>query len=244
MRSETPTQWKAGVNLSVVEIIVLNKEDAKIAESHGADRLELVSAIAEGGLTPSYGSIKTVVESVKIPVMVMVRPHSYSFVYRKEEWTAIREDIRAARELGAAGIVFGAITEQKEIDFELLAMVLEEAKGLSVTFHRAIDETNPCETYHSLCQSPYRPDRILTSGGQMRVSEGLEALKKMIAESGRSADAPVIMPGSGLAIENIASIHEQLQAREYHFGSAVRMNGSFYSPIDGDMLEKIKKMIN
>ena len=166
--------------MSKVEIIVLNGEDARTAEAYGADRLELVSAIAEGGLTPSYGIIKTVVESVKIPVMVMVRPHSYSFVYRKDEWDAIRQDIKVIKELGAAGIVFGALTEKQTVDFDMLSMVLEEAKGLSITFHRAIDETDSLEVYKSLCQSPYHVNRILTSGGKPTVQEGLYSLKRMM----------------------------------------------------------------
>ncbi|QCJ41352.1 copper homeostasis protein CutC [Bacillus sp. S3] len=230
--------------MSKVEIIVLNDEDAKTAEAYGADRLELVSAMTEGGLTPSYGIIKTVVQSVKIPVMVMVRPHSFSFMYRKDEWGAIRQDIQAVKQLGAAGIVFGALTEKQSIDFDMLAMVVEEAKGLSVTFHRAIDETNPIVTYQSLCQSPYHVDRILTSGAKPTAKEGLDSLKKMIEESKKSANYPAIMPGSGLSTENIQSIHGQLQAAEYHFGSAVRIGGDFRNRINGDEIQKINRMVN
>lgn len=75
--------------MSKIEAIVLNEEDAKTAEAYGADRLELVSAIAEGGLTPSYGTIKQVVKSVQIPVMVMVRPHSYHYNYQQSEWATL-----------------------------------------------------------------------------------------------------------------------------------------------------------
>lgn len=232
------------MKMSRVEIIVLIDEDARTAEANGADRLELVSAIAEGGLTPSYGVIKTVVQSVKIPVMVMVRPHSYSFVYRKDEWEAMRQDIKVIKELGAAGIVFGVLTEKQTVDFDMLSMVLEEAKSLSVTFHRAIDQTNSLATYQSLCQSPYHVDRILTSGGKPTVDEGLDSLKRMLAESQKSKDRPTIMPGSGLSANNIASIHEQLQAAEYHFGSAVRIDGDFRNRIKGDEIQKIKRMVD
>jgi len=225
--------------MSRVEIIVLNDEDARTAEAYGADRLELVSAIAEGGLTPSYGIIKSVVQSVKVPVMVMVRPHSYSFVYRKDEWNAIRQDIKMIKELGAAGIVFGALTEKQTIDFDILAMVAEEAKGLSITFHRAIDQTNSLETYQTL----NHVDRVLTSGGKSTVGEGLDCLKRMFEESKKSADLPTIMPGSGLSANNIASIHEQLQAAEYHFGSAVRIGGDFRNRINGEEIQKIKKIL-
>ncbi|EKN69768.1 copper homeostasis protein [Neobacillus bataviensis LMG 21833] len=231
--------------MSKVEIIVLNEEDAKTAEAYGADRLELVSAMTEGGLTPSYGIIKTVVQSVKIPVMVMVRPHSFSFVYRNDEWVAIREDIKIMKELGAAGIVFGAINNQQKVDFDMLSMVLEEAKGLSVTFHRAIDETNSLEAYQSLCHSSYKVDRILTSGGKPAAHEGLDILKRMIEESQKSANSPTIMPGSGLSANNIEYIHDQLHAAEYHFGSAVRIDGDFSNRINGVEIEKVrKKLVN
>lgn len=229
--------------MSLVEIIALNEEDAKIAEAYGADRLELVSAIGEGGLTPSYGTIKTVIQSVSIPVMVMVRPHSYSFVYRKQEWNAIREDIKLIQELGAAGIVFGALTERKTIDFELLAMVLEEASGLSITLHRAIDEANSLELYQSLCQLPFPVDRVLTSGGKPTAIEGIKTLINMVKESRQSTTCPIIMPGAGLSTENIGFVHEQLQASEYHFGSAVRIDGDFRNQIQGDKIQRIKKIV-
>ncbi|WP_462410577.1 copper homeostasis protein CutC [Neobacillus sp. Marseille-QA0830] len=229
--------------MSLVEVIVLNQEEARTAEAHGADRLELVSAMSEGGLTASYGTIKTVVQSVTIPVMVMVRPHSFSFVYRKHEWDAMKEDIKVIRELGAAGIVFGANTEQKTVDYELLEMVLEEAKGLSVTFHRAIDEVDSLAICKSLCDSPFKIDRILTSGGQPTVPNGLDTLQKMI-EVSQKTNGPIIMPGGGLNADNIGYIHKQLQASEYHFGSAVRLDGNFKNPIRGDVIQTIKKLVN
>ena len=230
--------------MSLIEIIALNAEDARVAESFGADRLELVSAMAEGGLTPSYGTIKNVVNSVSIPVMVMVRPHSFSFHYRKEEWETFREDIKAIRNLGAAGIVFGATTDRQNIDFELLDMVLEEAKGLQVTFHRAIDEGDSLSLYKLLCQSGHKIDRVLTSGGKPTVTEGIETIQSMIEESYKTATNPIIMPGSGLNLDNITYIHNQIHAAEYHFGSAVRKEGKFYNPIQGDKIKRISEIVH
>lgn len=229
--------------MSKVEVIVLNQEDAKIAEAYGADRLELVSAISEGGLTPSYGAIKSVVNSVNIPVMVMIRPHSYSFVYQKEEWEMMTEDIKAARELGAAGIVFGALTNKKLVDYDILQTVIEEAKGLSITFHRAIDETMPLEIYTSLCESPFKVNQVLTSGGAPNVIEGLNTLRKLVADSVNGSERPIIMPGSGLDLNNIEFIHRTLHARQYHFGSGVRVGRDFRHSIDGKVLQEIKGIV-
>lgn len=229
--------------MSKVEIIVLNEEDAKIAESYGADRLELVSAIGEGGITPSYGAIKRVTKSVTIPVMVMIRPHSHSFVYRKDEWNMMKEDIRIVQELGAAGIVFGALTKENSVDFDILSMVLEEAKGLSVTFHRAIDEANPLEIYDSISAFSHPIDRILTSGGKPTVYEGIDTLSLLINSSKKIMKSPIIMPGSGLDLININVLHQKLKAREYHFGSGVRFNGDFQHSIDGNKIQKIKEIV-
>jgi copper homeostasis protein len=230
--------------MSKVEVIVLNQEDAKIAEAYGADRLELVSAISEGGLTPSYGTIKRVVNSVNTPVMVMIRPHSHSFVYQKEELDVMREDIKIVRELGAAGIVFGALNEDGLVDLPILEMVVKEAGSMSVTFHRAIDESKPLEIYKSLCHSGLKINQVLTSGGKPTVMEGLNTLRNLVEDSVNGTAKPVIMPGSGLNINNIEFIHETLQADQYHFGSGVRSNGDFRHSIDGNILQKIKGVVS
>ncbi|WP_107838922.1 copper homeostasis protein CutC [Metasolibacillus meyeri] len=230
--------------MSKIEAIVLNEEDAKIAEACGADRLELVSAINEGGLTPSYGTIKRVVSSVQIPVMVMIRPHSYSYNYRQVEWKTMQEDIRIVKELGAAGIVFGALTTEQMIDFALLAKVSEEMGDLFITFHRAIDEANTLDLYKSLCQSPYQIHQILTSGGHTKVMDGLATLQELIQHSTEQLNRPMIMPGSGLGADNIAAIHEVLQAQFYHFGSGIRKEGSFAQAIDSKALTQIKRILS
>lgn len=100
-----------------------------------------MSAMSEGGLTPSYGQIEQVVSKVSIPVYVMIRPHSRSFCYSADDLQVIIQDIRVARELGAAGIVIGALTNEGEVDCSFLQTCLLSAQGLGVTFHRAIDSS-------------------------------------------------------------------------------------------------------
>ncbi|GLC87301.1 copper homeostasis protein CutC [Lysinibacillus piscis] len=226
-----------------LEVIVLNAEDAKMAEAYGADRLELVTAIGEGGLTPSYGTVKQVINSVKIPVMVMLRPHSYSYQYHQEEWATMKEDLHMIRGLGAAGIVFGALTKDTKIDFQMLGQVMEELGDLSITFHRAIDEEHTEALYQSLCQSPYRINQVLTSGGQQTAVEGLATIQSLVQYSSQSPNYPLVMPGSGLNVHNIDMVHQALQAPYYHFGSGVRKEGDFGQMIDGNILTKIKEMI-
>ncbi|WP_339834654.1 copper homeostasis protein CutC [Paenibacillus sp. FSL R7-0272] len=125
----------------ILEVIALDAADAQAAEQGGADRIELVSAMSEGGLTPSYGQIEQVVSKVSIPVYVMIRPHSRSFCYSANDLQAMIQDIRVARELGAAGIVIGALTDEGEVDRSFLQTCLLSAQGMGVTFHRAIDSS-------------------------------------------------------------------------------------------------------
>ncbi|SCZ08155.1 CutC family protein [Paenibacillus polysaccharolyticus] len=124
-----------------LEVIAVDAVDAQAAEQGGADRIELVSAMNEGGLTPSYGQIEQVVSKVSIPVYVMIRPHSRSFCYSADDLRAMIQDIRVARELGAAGIVIGALTDEGEVDRSFLQTCLLSAQGMGVTFHRAIDSS-------------------------------------------------------------------------------------------------------
>ena len=96
----------------MLEIIATSVEDAIVIEKGGADRIELVSALSEGGLTPSYGLVHRVIGAVNIPVNVMIRPHSLSFVYSDEDLLCMLEDIKQAKALGANGVVFGMLDSQ------------------------------------------------------------------------------------------------------------------------------------
>lgn len=227
----------------LIEIIVQHAEDAKLAEEHGANRLELVTAMTEGGLTPSYGVIKDVVQAVSIPVHVMVRPHGYSFTYSDDDKRVILEDVKVCKDLGAAGIVFGSLTENKEIDEVFLEKVIETADGMKITFHRAIDEAKDIvAAYKTLQKYSNSIQTVLTSGGAPKALDGVEKLQAMLALS-LEKPSPVIMPGSGLSPDNIAEFHEKVHATEYHFGSAVRVNGKFSEPIDGEMIKNIKNIL-
>ncbi|WP_099353830.1 copper homeostasis protein CutC [Fredinandcohnia onubensis] len=227
----------------LVEIIVQDAVDARMAEEHGANRLELVTAMTEGGLTPSYGIIKDVVQAVSIPVHVMIRPHGYSFTYSEDDKRVILEDINVCKELGATGIVFGSLTESGEIDEAFLEKVIEAADGMKITFHRAIDEAKDIiEAYKTLQKYSDSIQTVLTSGGAPKALEGVENLKTMLALAKKPS--PVIMPGSGLSHNNIVELHEKVHATEYHFGSAVRINGKFSEPINGNTIKTIKELLS
>lgn len=205
----------------MLEIIASTVEEAVAAEQAGADRIELVSALSEGGLTPSYGLIRQVVSTVEIPVHVLVRPHSKSFVYSKSDEETIITDIDLIRELGAAGIVVGSLTADGRIDEGFLGRIIKHKGELSLTFHRAIDSSRDIlEAAEVLADFP-EVDRILTSGGQATALEGKETIARLIE------DHPdlIILPGSGITLENAETLLKATKASELHVGSAVLQDG-------------------
>ncbi|WP_214724600.1 copper homeostasis protein CutC [Exiguobacterium sp. s143] len=205
----------------MLEIIASTVEEAVAAEQAGADRIELVSALSEGGLTPSYGLIRQVVSTVEIPVHVLVRPHSKSFVYSKSDEETIITDIDLIRELGAAGIVVGSLTADGRVDEGFLGRIIKHKGELSLTFHRAIDSSRDIlEAAEVLADFP-EVDRILTSGGQATAVEGKETIARLIE------DHPdlIILPGSGITLENAEALLEATKASELHVGSAVLQDG-------------------
>lgn len=205
----------------MLEIIASTVEEAVAAEQAGADRIELVSALSEGGVTPSYGLIRQVVSTVEIPVHVLVRPHSKSFVYSKSDEETIITDIDLIRELGAAGIVVGSLTADGRVDEGFLGRIIKHKGELSLTFHRAIDSSRDIlEAAEVLADFP-EVDRILTSGGQATALEGKETIARLIEDH---SDL-IILPGSGITLENAEALLEATKASELHVGSAVLQDG-------------------
>ncbi len=219
----------------MLEIIASTVEEAVAAEQAGADRIELVSALSEGGLTPSYGLIRQVVSTVEIPVHVLVRPHSKSFVYSKSDEETIITDIDLIRELGAAGIVVGSLTADGRVDEGFLGRIIKHKGELSLTFHRAIDSSRDIfEAAEVLADFP-EVDRILTSGGQATALEGKETIARLIE------DHPdlIILPGSGITLENAETLLEATKASELHVGSAVLQDGI----IQKERVEALKRLL-
>lgn len=218
----------------MLEIIGMSVEDAKAIEACGADRIELVSALTEGGLTPSYGLIESVVKSVKIPVNVMIRHHAKSFVYSQEDIKIMEKDIEVVKSLGANGVVLGMLDQNNNIDEESLKRLLDKCDGLDVTFHRAIDETNVVESIDIL--NKYKNiTNTLTSGGKGNIKDNIDIIKEMRAKS----DGINILLGGGLNFDNIEEIKSSTNATDFHFGTAVRVNKDPFGEIDEDKLRKL-----
>lgn len=223
-----------------LELIIQNKLEAIQAQELGADRVELVSAISEGGLTPSYGTIKQVLENVNIPVQIMVRPHSHHFFYTEEDFQVICEDIEAIRQLGGNRIVFGALNKDRTINEVMLSKLFHLFPALDMTFHRAFDEVaSQLDAYTLLANYDRNVKRILTSGGEATCEKGLEQLIQLVDLS-RDLQGPAIMPGSGLSLENIQEIKQATGAKQFHFGKAVRIEQSFAKGFSKEVVEKVR----
>ncbi|MEC5423141.1 copper homeostasis protein CutC [Virgibacillus sp. C22-A2] len=224
----------------LVEVIVQNGEEAVQAEKLGADRLELVSAMSEGGLTPSHGTIQQVLNSVSIPVQVMIRPHSHYYNYTVDDMAIIRYDIEHVRKLGGQGIVFGALDHENKINEKLLKEVIAVSSDLDITFHRAFDEApSQIEAYKTLLNYRETIKRILTSGGQSNCEQGKGKLKELVTLA-EETKGPEILPGSGLTPDNIETIHQTVAANQYHFGKAMRKKHSFAEKFDEQAFLKVK----
>ena len=186
----------------LVEACVDSAESALRAARGGAGRIELCANLVEGGTTPSAGTIRATLERVDLPVMVMIRPRGGDFLYSDLEQDIMLRDVETARELGAHGVVFGALRPDGRIDATLTRTLLEAAGPLPVTFHRAFDVSRDAfESLEALVSLGV--DRILTSGQQPDVPRGLPLIRQLVE---RAEGRIGILPGGGIAASNVTRI--------------------------------------
>jgi copper homeostasis protein len=198
----------------LIEVCVDSVASAMAAERGGAGRVELCSNLLEGGVTPSAGLIELARARVKAGLQVMIRPRGGDCFYTAEEFETMRRDIAAAKGLGADAVVVGILDAAGNVDVERTRELVELARPLQVTFHRAFDmAADLSRALEDVCASG--SDRLLTSGGEQTAWQGVELIARMVkAARGRI----VIMAGSGINEKNAASIVEQTGVREIHVG--------------------------
>ncbi len=205
----------------IFEVCVDSAEAAVAAEQGGADRVELCADLLEGGLTPTHGTIEVARERLRIKIMAMVRPRGGDFCYSDVEYEVMRRDLQAAKALGADGVVFGLLRPDGTVDEERTRDLIALARPLPVTFHRAFDMTrDPFEALDTL--SGLGVDRILTSGQEPSVVEGLALITELVRRAG---DRVVIMPGGGITARNVARVVAEAGVREVHFASLAPREG-------------------
>lgn len=204
----------------VLEICVESTDRAIAAERGGAHRIELCGDLSCGGITPNAGLIEATRKQLRIPIHVLIRPRAGDFYYSSTEFEIMQRDIRAAKELRVDGIVLGILNEEEQVDISRARKLVELARPLPVTFHRAFDlcrykDGNAC--LEAVIQTGAA--RILTSAGQDRVVDGVARIANLVRAAGNRI---AIMPGGGVNAENVQQILQQTSAPEIHasLGSA------------------------
>ena len=195
-----------------MEVCANSLSSALAAEEGGAARVELCDNLAEGGTTPSYAQIAMAKKSLSIEVYPIIRPRGGDFLYNALELELMKEDIRMCKSLGCDGVVFGILTAEGRVDMESCAELVELARPMKVTFHRAFDMTrNLFEALEDIISLGC--NRILTSGGEASAISGAAVITELIAQAkGRI----IIMPGAGINPDNIADLIEITRAKEFH----------------------------
>ncbi len=195
----------------ILEVCCGDIESVRAAKEGGAQRVELCRALELDGLTPSEAMMEEAI-GMGIPVQVLVRPREGDFVYDKDEVECMLSDIRHARRLGAKGVVIGALKADGSIDEETVRLLVEEAEGLSVTFHRAFDVCAcPEEALEQITSLGCH--RLLTSGQAPTAEQGIPLLKRLVEQA---AGRIIIMPGAGVNVDNARRILAETGTYEIH----------------------------
>ncbi|QEG25263.1 copper homeostasis protein CutC [Mariniblastus fucicola] len=200
----------------LLEICIDSFNSATAAKSGGADRLEVCSALAVGGTTPANSLLEQCVHELGMPCMMMIRPHDGGFVYDVDDVRTMIGSVQQARSIGVQGIVFGALTPDRNIDLEACKRLLDAADGLESTFHRAIDVAN--DVLGTLAQlESLGIDRVLTSGQRSTAIEGAETIRQMVQQS----TSIKILAGSGVNASNVVDLIEQTGVHEVHASASI-----------------------
>lgn len=203
------------------EICVTSLEGCKIAERLGATRVELCSALSEGGLTPTLGMVRAarkVLHNTKLFVLIRVR--AGDFVYSDDEIDIMCEDIKLLVKEGVDGVVIGALTKEAQVDTKANLKLMNAAQSLNITFHRAFDKLgNQAEALAEIKQlqsaTGNRISRILTSGGKASAYAGMSRLNELQALAGEIR----IMAGAGINSKNIAELKQGTNIKAFHFSA-------------------------
>jgi len=203
---------------TILEIAVFNIESALSAIAAGADRIEFCENPMEGGTTPSYGSLKTLIHKTKTPVFPIIRPRGGDFLYSDDEFDSMKSDLLLVKDLGYPGAVIGLLKKDGHIDIDRTAALVSNAGNMEITFHRAFDRCiDPLKGLEDIMQTGCK--RILTSGQVPHVSNALPLITQLVDNAkGRIT----IMPGSGVRANNIADIISSTGVMEIH--SSARKN--------------------
>jgi len=224
----------------LLEISLDSIESAVAAERGGAHRVELCDNLAEGGTTPSAKMIERVRKEVTIDLHVMIRPRAGDFCYSDSEFEVMKRDIAVAKKFGADSVVFGILIKDRTIDKDRTKILIDIAKPMSTTFHRAFDvASNAGQSLEEIISAGC--DRLLTSAQQRTAEEGITLLAKLIKQAGKRI---IIMPGCGINASNVNTILEKTGATEIHIGTASTSHIGSRHVVDDEKVKTLVHMIS
>lgn len=196
----------------IIEIATSDFATTKSAVEGGADRIELCANLAEGGTTPSYGTVMQCREAFPVSIYPIIRPRGGDFLYSEDEFEIMLQDVKLCKELGCDGVVIGLLNMDGTIDVVRTSLLIEAAYPLGVTFHRAFDRCkDPFVAVEELIEIGC--ERILTSGQRPSVVDGVDLVAEL---NKQAAERIIIMPGSGVRADNIKKLAEKTGCVEFH----------------------------
>lgn len=204
----------------LLELCVETLLAAQAAEQGGADRIELCDRLDIGGVTPGEQLINDTIQTLSIPIHVLIRPRGGDFAYSAAEFDQMKLQVNRIKQLGAAGVALGVLLPDGRVDEVRSRELVELARPMRVTFHRAFDRTPDMgEALEAVIRTGV--DSLLTSGGAPNVLAGAKQLKMLVNQAGGRIQ---IMAGGGLKLASMVEVLEQTGLRSLH-GSLTRKAG-------------------
>ena len=197
----------------ILEVCVETIQQGLLAENKNADRIEFCHRLDLGGVTPDHDSIRTVVNTIKIPVKIMIRPRGGDFIYSDSEVGRMKSDIKYCKSIGVEEVVLGALNKYGGVDERLTQMLADLAIPMKVTFHKAIDSVKNFMSSLKTLSTMKNIDSVLTSGTKENALAGKEYIK--LASEEFSGALNIIAAGS-ITNTNLKEIHSELNMKEYH----------------------------
>ena len=203
----------------IIEICTNGITSSLNAQKGGANRIELCDNLLEGGTTPSLGMIEIIKKQLSIDVFVMIRPRGGDFLYSDLEFEIMKNDILHCKEIGVEGVVFGILNSDGTIDKQRTLSLIEIARPMQVTFHRAFDRCNNLQQgLEDLIELGI--DNVLTSGDNPKAIDSLPILEKLVQQAGNRIN---IMVGSGVNPYNVHHF-KNIGITNFHFSATTTTN--------------------
>jgi copper homeostasis protein len=197
----------------VKEVCVDNLKDAILAYDGGANRIEYCSNLEQDGLTPNFDELLTLSKTIPIPIRCMLRPHSNSFTYNKDDIEIIIKTINFCKKNKIDGVVFGCLNAKNEIDFSTLKLISKITKPLKLIFHKAIDFTPDFDKSLRELIDSKMVDGVLTTGGKQKAMDNLELLSKISQFSPKKFE---FIACGNITYKNYDYIHSIVKSKFYH----------------------------